>query len=422
MKHGHLVIVDGIRTPFCRLGTDLRDADAVELGRVAVSALLTRTGVDPASIDEVLFGCVGQPAEAANLARVIALRAGIPDSVPAITVQRNCASGLEALTLAADKLAAGQGEAFIVGGVESMSRLPLQFRPAAADKFARLHRAKSLLQKLRAALSFRPADFRPLPALQLGLRDPVSGLNMGQTAELLAREFHISRAEQDDWALQSHQRAVAAQARLQEEIAPVYLRNGKITVIERDNGPRAAQSAKALAALPTVFDTQHGSVTAGNSSQLTDGAVALLVMSERRAEALGRPPLGRLLGYAHVGCDPKRMGLGPVHAMLRAAEITGLTAARADIIEINEAFAAQVLAVLRRSAQSDCARVLGALRSDNINVSGGAIALGHPLGATGARLVLTALRELHHRNGRRALVSLCVGGGQGSAAWLEILP
>ncbi len=421
MNTGRMVIVEGGRTPFCRLGTDLAGADAVELGRTAVSTLLTRTGLDPASIDSVLLGCVSPSADAPNPARVIALRAGIPEHVPAATVQRNCASGMEALTLAADKMAAGQGQVFIVGGVESMSSMPFQFSPIAAEKFARVARAPSFWKRTCALAALRPADFRPRHSLKLGLRDPLSGHTMGETAELLAREYGISRAEQDDWALQSHKRACAAQAFLQEEIAPVYLRNGTVTVVARDNGPRPSQSAGALASLPPVFDTRHGTVTAGNASPLTDGAVALLVMSERRAEALGHPPLGRWIGYAHAGCDPRRMGLGPVPAMMRAQESTGLAPASADLIEINEAFAAQLLAVLRCAAHPDCARVLGPMRTDRINVNGGAIALGHPLGASGARLVLTVLRELRRRKGHRALVTLCVGGGQGSAAWLEAI-
>src|SRR5258707_2484250 len=226
MKNDRLVVVDGVRTPFCKAGTDLAALGADELGRIAVNALLTRTGLDPGLVDEVIFGCVAQPVDAANVARVIALRAGVPESVPAITVQRNCASGCEAVTLAQEKLRAGQGTVFIVGGVESMSNIPLLFKPATAQKFNRLGRAKTAGRRLKSLASFRPSDFRPRVGLLLGLTDPVCGLNMGETAELLAREFGVTRAEQDGFALQSHQRALAARDKLGEEICPVYTFGG----------------------------------------------------------------------------------------------------------------------------------------------------------------------------------------------------
>jgi acetyl-CoA acetyltransferase family protein len=217
-----LVIADGVRTPFCKMGSDLASLGADELGRIAVNALLTRTGLDPAIVDEVIFGCVAQPPDAANVARVIALRAGIPESVPAITVSRNCASGCEAVTQAQEKILAGRGSIFIVGGAESMSNIPLLFKKSTAVKFNRLARAKSFGQRLRTLANFRPKDFRPRIGLQLGLTDPVCGLNMGETAELLARQFEISRAEQDEFSLRSHQHAVAAREKLAEEICPVF--------------------------------------------------------------------------------------------------------------------------------------------------------------------------------------------------------
>jgi acetyl-CoA acetyltransferase family protein len=421
-----LVIVDGVRTPFCKAGTELAGLGADELGRIAVNALLTRTGLDPALIDEVIMGCVAQPVDAANVARVIALRAGIPQPVPAMTVSRNCASGCEALTQAQEKLRAGRGSIFIVGGVESMSNIPLLFSSTAAKKFGRLNRAKTFGQRVSAFAAFRPSDFKPRIGLLLGLSDPVSGLNMGETAELLARENAITRAEQDAFALQSHQRAAAARTRLTDEICPVYSTTNGAVAITQDLGPRPDQTIEALTRLKPQFDRRNGTVTAGNASQITDGAVALLAMGESRARELGFKPLGVLAGYAYAGCDPARMGLGPVHAMARANELTGFTLADADLIEINEAFAAQTLAVIRCAASGDfarralhCAEPLGEIPSDKLNVNGGAIALGHPVGASGARLVLTALKELQRRNGRRVLVTLCVGGGQGAAVWLE---
>ena len=431
MSTSRLVIVDGVRTPFCKMGTDLAALSADELGRIATQALLTRTGLDPALIDEVIFGCVGQPADAANVARVIALRAGIPEHVPAITVHRNCASGLESLTQAYEKMTAGRGSIFLVGGTESMSNYPLLYTKTAAEKLAKLSRAKSFVEKVSALTAFRPADFKPRITLQLGLTDPVCSMNMGDTAELLARESGLSREEQDAFALESHQRAAAAKAKLAEEICPVFptLASGKSTKpIVADNGVRESQTMEALAKLRPVFDRHHGTVTAGNASQITDGAVALLVMTEERAAELGFTPIGALLGYAYAGCDPTRMGLGPVYAIAKAEEKTGLAVNAADLIEINEAFAAQTLAVLKCCESEQFAKKMlgrsspvGEIRRDRLNVNGGAIALGHPVGATGARLVLASLKELKRQNLKRALVSVCVGGGQGAAIWLEAL-
>jgi acetyl-CoA C-acetyltransferase/acetyl-CoA acyltransferase len=485
MNSNRLVVIDGVRTPFAKAGTDLASLGADELGRIAVNNLLARTGLDPALVDEVIFGCVAQPAEASNVARVIALRAGIPESVPAITVQRNCASGCEAVTLAQEKLLAGRGSIFIVGGTESMSNIPLLFNQSTAKKFNRLSRAKGLGSRFQSLASFRPSDFQPRIGLLLGLTDPVCGMNMGETAEILAREFSITREAQDNFALQSHQRAILARDRLAEEICPAYLnrrgassgseggdgkatgnrveigadasnlngsRNGaynfssgngpsvaiaeprksapadKSNIMLADNGPRENQSLQALGKLKPVFDRQTGTVTPGNASQVTDGAVALLVMSEERAEQLGFTPLGALSGYAYAGCDPSRMGLGPVHAIAQAEAQTGLKLEDADLIELNEAFAAQTLAVMKAAQSARFASkflkrqsALGEIPREKLNVNGGAIALGHPVGATGARLVLTSLHELRRRDAKRALVTLCVGGGQGAALWLERL-
>ena len=421
-----LVIIDGLRTPFCKMGSDLAALGADELGRAAVQALLAKTAIDPAMIDETIFGCVGQPADAANIARVIALRAGIPANVPAITVHRNCASGFEAITQAYEKMQAGRGEIFLVGGTESMSQYPLLYKYETALKFGKLARAKTAMEKLAAIAAFRPSDFSPRVALRLGLTDPVCGLNMGQTAELIAREAGITREQQDEFSLASHQKAVAARERLAEEIAPFYVPPKMEKVITEDNGPRKEQSMQALAKLQPVFEKRTGTVTAGNSSQITDGAVALLVMTEDRAAKENLTPLGALTAYAYAACDPARMGLGPVYAFAKLEKQTGLTLADADLIEINEAFAAQVLACIERAKSADFAKkelgrdtAIGEIPLEKLNVNGGSIALGHPVGATGARLTLTALKELHRRNAKRALVSACVGGGQGAALWLE---
>ncbi len=408
-----LAIIGGIRTPFCKAGAEFASIPSDDLGRIATDALLTRLGIGADRIDEVIFGCVCQPPDTANIARVIALRAGIPESVPAVTVHRNCASGFEAVTTAYERMAAGRGSFFIAGGVDNMSRVPLLYRESAAAKFASAAKAKSTAQKLAAFAAFRAEDFAPEVGLKLGLTDPFCGLNMGETAEILAREHGISREAQDDFAIRSHERAIAARERLAEEITPVYLFKGTGKAVVQDGGPRTDQSREVLAKLKPVFD-KYGSVTAGNSSQISDGAVALLVGSEASARELGIEPLGYLSSYAYAGCDPARMGLGPVYAMEKLAKLSGRTTAQADLVEINEAFAAQVLAVLKvlRDSQRE-------IPIEKLNVNGGAIALGHPVGATGARLVLTALMELRRRGAKTALVSLCVGGGQGGALWLE---
>jgi acetyl-CoA C-acetyltransferase/acetyl-CoA acyltransferase len=310
-----------------------------------------------------------------------------------------------------------------------MSQVPLLFKQSTAEKFGRLARAKGLGQKIRTLASFRPSDFQPRVGLQLGLTDPVCGLNMGETAEVLARELKISREQQDAFALESHRRAITANGKLTEEICPIYVNGHRpASAILQDNGPRLNQSLEALAKLKPVFDRRTGTVTAGNASQITDGAVALLVMSEEKAAILGLKPLGALTGWAYAGCDPMRMGLGPVFAMAKLQDEAGVDPANADILEINEAFAAQVLAVLNCAASTDFARkylhrdrALGEIPCEKLNVNGGSIALGHPVGATGARLVLTSLKELRRRKAKHALVSACVGGGQGVALWLEAL-
>ncbi|NNM29966.1 MAG: thiolase family protein [Akkermansiaceae bacterium] len=418
-------ILAATRTPFSKMGTELAPLTAADLGRHALVSLLAETGVDPGEISEVIVGCVGQPPDSANVARIIALRAGIPDHVPAVTVHRNCASGMEAITTAAERIAAGQGDLFVVGGVESMTRIPFFYRDSAVRKFGALARSKSLGQKLGAISKFRPRDFSPIIGLKLGLTDPYSGLNMGETAEVLAREFGISREQQDAFAAESHRKALAAREDLDAEISPVPV-NGHAA--KSDNGLREDSTPERLAKLRPVFDRRNGTVTAGNSSQITDGAVMLLVATDEKARALGIPALGELTGWAYTGCDPKRMGLGPVKAIEALLKRTGKSLSDADLIEINEAFAAQVLAVEKALSDPEAAAragldaPLGTVPRDKLNRWGGSIALGHPVGATGARLVFTALHQLRKTRGRQALAALCVGGGQGAALWLEAPP
>jgi acetyl-CoA C-acetyltransferase/acetyl-CoA acyltransferase len=421
-----IAIIEGVRTPFAKAFGALARVPAQELGRLAATAVLQRASVRPDQVDQVVFGNVATPAEAANIARVIALTAGIPRDRIAHTVQRNCASGMEAITTATQLIQLGEARTVLAGGTESMSNIPLLYNREATDLFLRLGRAKTWGQRLGTLLSFRPRHFKPVAAVQIGLTDPVSGLIMGATAEEVARDFGIGRQEQDAYALASHRRAVDAQKRgvLAEEIVPVPAdRAGK--EVKEDVGPRPDQTLEALARLQPLF-RQGGTVTVGNSCMITDGAAALLLMPGEAARAEGRRPLGYLRGYAYAGCDPARMGLGPVHAASKVFQKTGLGLPDMDLVELNEAFAAVVLGNERAFASDDFARehlgrsaALGVLARERMNVNGGAIALGHPVGATGARLVLTLLKELRRRHLRRGLATLCVGGGQGAALVVE---
>jgi acetyl-CoA C-acetyltransferase/acetyl-CoA acyltransferase len=406
-----IAILDGARTPFTKAFGPLAAVPAQELGRVVTVASLERAAVKPDEIDQVIFGNVATPADAANIARVIALLAGVPRDRIAHTVGRNCASGLEAIVQAAQLIQLGEAKRVVAGGTESMSRIPLLFNEEATALYLRLGRAKSLWQRLRALLSFRPRHFKPVVAVQQGLTDPVSGLIMGQTAEVLAREFDLSREEQDRYALESHRRAARAQAegKFAQEIVPVG-------AVKDDVGIRPDQTLEALAKLPPYFE-KGGTVTVGNSSMITDGAAAVVVMSGEQAREEGRTPLGYLRGYAMAGCDPARMGLGPAFATRKVFDKLGLTLEQMDLVELNEAFAAVVL--VNEKAFVQPAFALGELRRDRLNVNGGAIALGHPVGATGARLVLTLLYELRRRGLKRGLATLCIGGGQGAAVVVE---
>jgi acetyl-CoA C-acetyltransferase/acetyl-CoA acyltransferase len=415
-----IAILDGVRTPFAKAYGPLASVPAQELGRVAVTGLLARTEVPADRVDQVIFGNVAMPPEAANIARVIALMAGIPRDRIAHTVSRNCASGVEAIVAAAQQIQLGEARVVVAGGTESMSRIPLLYNEPATQLYLRLGKARSFWQRLGTLLSFRPRHFAPVAGVQLGLTDPVSGLIMGRTAEVLVRDFGLTRQQQDEYALESHRRASAAQKKglLAEEIVAV---GG----VKEDVGIRHDQTLEALAKLKPFFE-KDGTVTVGNSSMITDGAAAVLVMPGEQARAEGRSVLGYLRGYAAAGCDPARMGLGPVYATSKLLAKLNLTMRDIDLVELNEAFAAVVLANEKAFASNSFAQqqlgraeALGELRRDTMNVNGGAIALGHPVGATGARLVLTLLRELRRRGQRRGLATMCVGGGQGAAVVVE---
>lgn len=423
---GRIAIVEGIRTPFIKAWTLFEDIPAQKLGAICVRELLELSHLNPDSVDEVIFGCVAQPVEASNVARAISLYAGIPKEKRAYTVSRNCASGFESVTSASEKIRCGFDEVVIAGGTESMSNIPLIFGKELTKILTRLNKAKSIIEKIKLFSRIRPKYFKPVPGIVLGLTDPVCGLNMGKTAEVLAKEFGIPRKEQDEFALMSHKRAVAGRMKLREEITPIVVPPKFDIVVEDDNGPRENQTIEALSKLKPYFDRYTGTVTVGNACQVTDGACALLVMDEEKAKAMGYEPLGYIRAYSYVGVEPHKMGLGPAYAIPSALKKTDLTLKDIDLIEINEAFAVQVIACLRLLASKKFAEenlsaseAIGEIDMNKLNVNGGAVALGHPVGTTGTRLVLTMLKEMKRRNAKFGLVSLCVGGGQGGAIILE---
>lgn len=424
-----IVLAAGWRTPWVKAGGALRNEDAARVGAAVARETLATSGIDAGALDEVVFGCVGPPHDQVNVARVIALRAGVPRQVPAMTVARNCASGMEAVTTAATRILAGRGELLLAGGVELMSAYPLVYGPEMTDFFARLARAKSAGQKLAALARFRPWHLKPRIALVEGLTDPTCGLIMGRATELLVREFGLTRLEGDQLAVESHARAEAARksGRFAREIVPLMPQGAKDgKTVRDDDGIREGQSLEQVQKLKPYFEKPDGVVTVANSSQITDGACSMLVASEERARELGLEPLARIRSFAYAGLAPERMGLGPVFATARALDEAGCTLKDIGIVELNEAFAHQVLACQRAFASDTFARAelgrtsaLGELDPARLNVNGGAIALGHPVGATGARLLLTLAHELRQRDVELGLATLCIGGGQGGAVVLE---
>jgi len=393
------VIVAAVRTPMGRHGGILKDIRTDDLAALAIAGLIERTAIDAALIDDVYLGCTNQAGEdSRNVARNASLLAGLPYTVPGVTVNRLCGSGLEALNQAARAIAVGHGDVFIAGGVESMTRGPwVMGKPGAAFQ-------RGDVQMFDSSLGWR------FPNKRMG--ELYSLINNGETAENVADQAGISRVDQDAFALASHQKAVAArtEGRFSAEIIPVSVSQRKGPALQHrdDEGPRADSTIEALAGLQPAF-RKGGSVTAGNSSQLSDGSSALLVMSRQKASALGLAPLARIVTSAVAGVHPDYMGIGPVPATRKALAQAGLSMNEIDLVEINEAFASQVLA---------CARDLG-IDPARLNVNGGAIALGHPLGCSGARLVTTLVHEMQRRGSRYGLASMCIGVGQGITTIIE---
>lgn len=423
-----VVIVEGVRTPFVKAGMNLKDIHPVELGRVALTELIARAELDVNEVDEVIIGNMGSPSDSVNISRVIALRSGLPLKTSAYTVHRNCASALESITSGYEKVKSGTMDVVIAGGTESMSQMPLLFTKKFQDIFGEFAFAKTFGKKLAALKKMRLKYLKPRISVIEGLTDPIEGIHMGQTAEVLAREFGISRKSQDEFAVLSHHRAASAQkkGRLREEMAPVFTPPKFKDVIFEDVGMRADQTVEKLHKLKPYFDRKYGSVTVGNSCPITDGAAMVLLMSREKAESLGYRDFVSIRSYAFAGLEPKRMGLGPVYSTPIALKRGGLSMRDMGLIEINEAFSAQVLACLKAFGSREFAReklglgeALGDVNPDKLNVNGGAIALGHPTGATGTRLVLTLMKEMKKTKTQFGLASLCIGGGQGGAIILE---
>lgn len=429
MKRERIAIISGLRTPMARAGGKFQHLQADTLGSRIVRETVMRSPIGFDEFDEVIIGNVAQPIHAANIARVIALRSGFPRETPAFTVHRNCASGMQSITSAADRIRAKEGSIYLCGGVESMSNIPLVYNQKMTALFLKLSRSRTFLERLHALLKFRPGFLKPIIGLMSGLTDPVSGLMMGSTAEVLAREFGISREAQDEFALQSHKKAAHAKesGRFAQETLPIIYDDEKGRILEYDDGIRDGQTLEALEALKPYFDRVNGTVTAGNASQITDAGAAVIVMGEQEAKRRGLTPLGYVSDYVYAGLDPKRMGLGPVISTHKLFKRTKLSMKEIDLVEINEAFAAQVIACLQSFDSVAFAKMhfnegkaVGAIDPEILNVNGGAIALGHPVGMTGTRMVLTLLHELRNRNLQRGLATLCIGGGQGAALLMEV--
>ena len=399
MPQADVVIVSAARTPIGRYGGSFRNVHPAELGAVATRAALERAAVAVDQVDEVLMGHGRQAGSGPNPARQVGRRAGLPDTVPAFTINKACASGMEAVATAARSITLGESEIAVAGGIESMSRMPY------------------LVDSEDARWGHKMGHFTLVDAMYRdGFTCSLSGLIMGETVELLARQYDVSRDASEMYAIESQRKAGAAIAagRFHDEIAPVTLADGKKgpTVVTADEHPRPDTTIESLRKLPPVFtnvEGQPGSITAGTSSGITDGGAALVVMSAAKAEALGLKPMARITGWASAGVDPRMMGIGPVPAMRKLFQRTGLTIADFDLVELNEAFAAQVLAVLRDEP----------IPAEKLNVNGGAIALGHPIGCTGARIIVTLLHEMQKRGSKRGLATLCVSGGLGMAMSFE---
>lgn len=418
-------IVDGVRTPFLKAKGKPGPFSASDLAVSAGQELLKRQPFSPKDLDEVVLGCVMPSPDEANIARVVALRLGCGKAVPAWTVQRNCASGMQALDSAVKDIALGRANLVLAGGTEAMSRAPLLYNEGMTNWFAGMAGAKDWKMKLKQVATFKPSYLKPVIALLRGLTDPTVNLSMGQTAELLAYRFNITREQMDQFALESHQRVMQAQEEEHlKEVKPSYATNGSFFAL--DDGVRHDSSMEKLASLKPFFDKKFGSVTAGNSSQVSDGAALLLLASKEAIKKYNLPVLARIVDTEWAGVDPAEMGLGPVYATNTLMQRQHLEMDNIDYWEINEAFAAQVLACRAAWASDEYCRknlgrdtALGQIDDARLNVDGGAIALGHPVGASGARIALHLAEVLRRQNAKKGIATICIGGGQGGAMLIE---
>jgi acetyl-CoA acyltransferase len=420
-----VAIVAGVRTPFAKSGTALKNIAAIDLGKACVAELIQRTSLDGRDVDALVFGTVVPSVIAPNIAREVSLLPMLPKGVQAVTVSRACASANQAITDAADQIALGHASVIIAGGAESLSNVPILHSRGFSDALVSASRAKSLGGRVKALSRIRPKDLVPItPAIA----EPSTGETMGQSAEKMAKINHISRDEQDQFALRSHRLAAAGtkDGRLTAEIATAYVPPRYETALASDNGIRDDTSIEQLAALKPVFDRKYGTVTAGNSSPLTDGAAAVLLMSEDRARALGYTPMGFVRSYAYAALDPGEQLLqAPVLAAPVALRRAGLSLRDIDLVEMHEAFAAQVLSNLRGfesrawAERAGFSEPVGEVDRARLNVMGGSIAIGHPFGATGARITTTLLNELGRRGGQFGLMTVCAAGGMGFAMVVE---
>ena len=419
-------IVAGLRTPFVKSGGDFRNLSAVELGAALVNELVARTGIDPKEYDSVVFGQVIPSPLVSLIAREMVLRTQLPKSVEAHTVSRACATSIQATTDAADQIQLGHADVVLAGGAESLSDAPIFASGPLARAIVDASRAKSVVAKAKAFGALKAKDLAPVPP---ALKEPTTGLTMGESAEKMAKVNGISRQAQDELAYQSHRRAAEAWAsgRFEGEVMHVPVPPRYERVAAKDNIVREDANLEALAQLKPVFDRKYGTITAGNSSPLTDGAAALVVVAEEKAKALGLEPLGFVRAYAYAALDPGDQLLqGPAYAAPKALERAGLGLEQMDLVDMHEAFAAQVLSNLQAFASKKWAeeklgrdRPLGEIDPQKLNVNGGSIALGHPFAATGARMILQTLRELDRRKGAHALLTVCAAGGLGAALVLD---
>ncbi len=419
-------IVAGLRTPFLKAGGAFRDLSAVDLGALLVNELVARSGVDPSEFDSVVFGQVVPSPLVSLIAREVVLRTALPRSVQAHTVSRACATSIQAATDAADQIALGHSDCAVAGGAESLSDAPIFASRHLAQALVSASRGKTLADKVKAFAHLGARDLQPVPP---ALKEPTTGLTMGESAEKMAQVNGVAREAQDAFAYQSHRRAADAWAsgKFDDEVMHVPVPPGYERVAARDDVVRDDATPAALAALKPVFDKRHGTITAGNASPLTDGAAALILVSEEKARALGLSPLGYLRAYAYAALDPRdQLLMGPAFAAPVALDRAGLSLPDMDLVDMHEAFAAQVLSNLQAFASRKFAeerlgrpRPLGEVDPARLNVNGGSIALGHPFAATGARMITQTLRELKRRGGAHALLTVCAAGALGAAVVLD---